>query len=139
MKGTQVPTIEEVMTAHDVEVPTHLADQVEVRICHGAVRQGDVIFLPARAGKVANLKPIPAEGIAVVRGEAGGNTHLLVGGGQWAANTSDPAIQGTLVVASDSDPAYLLHPEHGCTAFGEGTFIGRRQQEQAEQIRLVAD
>lgn len=132
-------TYADILTTHDVEVPAHLVAEAEVPLCHGASRQGDVIFLPMRSGEVAGLTPIPAEGIAVVRGEAGGNTHLLVGGGQWAPNTSADAVQGTLVVGSDDDPAYLLHPEHGASAFGKGTYLARRQQEQAEVIRLVQD
>lgn len=131
-------TFQDVMTKHDVEIPAHLVADAEIPVCSGKPqRQGDVFVIPTAAGKVANLKPIPAEGIAVVRGEAGGNTHLLVGAGEWAANTSDPAIQGTLVVKDE--PAFLVHPEHGAQGFGKGTYIVRRQREQAEQIRLVAD
>lgn len=126
------------MTKHDVEIPAHLVADAEIPVVAGKPqRQGDVFVLPMREGKVANLKPIPAEGIAVVRGEAGGNTHLLVGGGEWAPNTNDRAIQGTLVVKDE--PAYLVHPEHGAQGFGPGSYIVRRQQEQAEVIRLVAD
>ena len=127
----------DLLTRHNVEVPPHLAEQAEIPVCTGLMRQGDVLVVPTRSGKVANLKPIPAEGIAIVRGEAGGNTHLLVGGGEWASNTTDPAVMGTLVV--EDDPAYLLHPEHGATGIGSGTYIVRRQREQAEIERLVSD
>lgn len=130
-------TYADVLTKHDVEIPAHLVAGAEIPIVSGPQRQGDVIVLPTREGKVANLKPIPAEGIVVVRGEAGGNTHLLVGGGEWAPNTTDPSIQGTLVVGEES--AYLIHPEHGAQGIGKGSYIVRRQREQADEIRLVAD
>lgn len=130
-------TYEDIMTKHDVELPAHLVADAEIPVLTGAQRQGDVIVLPMRSGKVANLKPIPAEGIAVVRGEAGGNTHRLVGGGQWAPNTTDLATQGTLVVGDE--PAYLIHEEHGAQGIGRGSYIVRRQVEQAEVLRVVAD
>jgi hypothetical protein len=131
-------TYADVMTTHDVEIPDHLVAEAEIPVIDGKPqRQGDVIVLPMRDGQVSNLKPIPAEGIAVVRGEAGGNTHLLVGGGEWVANTTDPTIQGTLVVKDD--PAFLVHPEHGAQGIGTGSYIVRRQREQADIVRLVAD
>ena len=111
---------------------------LEVPVLHGLQRQGDVIVVPMRKGKVAGLKAIPAEGIAVVRGEAGGNTHLLVGAGMWAPNTTDPLIQGTLVVERD-ESAYLIHPEHGATGIGAGSYVIARQREQADVVRLVSD
>lgn len=130
--------LSDIMSTHGVEIPTHLVADAEVPVLTGLQRQGDVLVVPQRAGKVANLAPIPPAGIPVVRGEAGGNTHLLVGGGQWAPNTTDPAIHGTLVVA-EGDAAWLIHPEHGATGIGPGSYIIRRQREQAEVERLVAD
>ena len=95
---------------------------------------------PMRGGLVAGLAPVPPEGIPVVRGEAGGNTHLLVAEGpvSWAPNTTDRAIQGSLVV-EEGGVAYLTHPEHGCQGIGPGHYTVRRQREQAEEIRIVAD
>lgn len=131
-------TLQDVMTPHGVEIPAHLAADAEIPVLTGIQRQGDVFVVPMRKGRVAGLKPIPAEGIAVVRGEAGGNTHLLVGDGQWAPNTTDPADQGTLTVAK-GESAYLIHPEHGGTGIGPGQYVIRRQREQAELERIVAD
>ena len=111
---------------------------VEIPIIAGLPqRQGDVIVIPQREGKVAGLEPIPAEGIPVVRGESGGNTHLLIGAGLWAAAVERGAVQGTLVV--EDQPVYLAHPEHGYLGIGPGSYIVSRQREQAEELRLVAD
>lgn len=130
-------TLSDVMRPHQVAIPAHLEADAEIPVVCGLQRQGDVLVVPARKGKVDKLTPIPPEGLAVVRGEAGGNTHLLVGGGLWAPNTTDPAVMGTLVV--ETEPAYLLHPEHGATGIGSGSYIVRRQREQAQIVRLVAD
>jgi len=132
-----VQTLTEVLSPHGVEIPSHLEAQAEIPVLTGLQRQGDVIVKPHRKGQVANLRPVPAQGIPVVRGESGGNTHLLVGGGLWAENRTDVAIMGTLVV--EREPAYLIHPEHGATGIGPGSYTIERQQEQRDIARLVAD
>lgn len=128
---------------HQVDIPEHLAADAEIPVCAGVTRQGDVIVIPMRAAKVAGQQPVPPEGVPVVRGEAGGNTHLLVADGAgvlWAsrqATATNPDL-GTLTVPEGS-AAYLLHPEHGGTGIAPGDYILRRQVEAAEQARLVAD
>lgn len=132
-------TTEEVMTKHSVQIPAHLVADAEVKVCTGISRQGDIIVIPSRRGKVSGLVPVPPEGIPVVRGEAGGNTHLLVADGtvSWAPRTSDGPALGTLDV--EEGVAYLLHPEHGAAGVGVGQYTARRQVEQADAIRLVQD
>lgn len=133
-------TLDTIMTPHSVEIPAHLEAQAEVPLISGKPqRQGDVMVVPMRKGNVAGLKPVPAEGIPVVRGE-GGHTHLLVAEGpvSWAPATPAGANQGTLVV-EEGGSAYLIHPEHGATGIGPGHSVIRRQREQADEIRLVAD
>lgn len=132
-------TFTEVM--REVEIPPHLAADAEVPVVAGKPqRQGDVMVRPMRKGKIAGLKPVPPEGIAVVRGESGGNTHLLVSEGPvfWAPNTTDRAIQGSLVV-EEGATAFLTHPEHGAQGIGPGHYTIRRQREQADEIRIVSD
>ena len=133
-------TLTQIMAPHSVEVPEHLIADAEVPVISGKPqRQGDVFIVPMRKGGVARLAPVPPEGIAVVRGENGGNTHLLVADGPVLfAPRESGADMGTLVVPEDAT-AYLIHPEHGCNAIGEGTYVVRRQREQAEEIRLVQD
>lgn len=130
-----------VLGAHDVEIPAHLEAQATVPVLTGDQRQGDIIVLATRPGADQG-SPIPAEGIAVVRGEAGGNTHLLVGDGPilWRPQTDggDRLHLGTVTVP-DGSTAYLLHPEHGAQGLAPGTYRIRRQREQADEIRMVAD
>ncbi len=130
-------TLDEIMTAHEVEIPSHLEAQAEVPLLMGLQRQGDVLVVPMRPGQVAGLEPIPQEGIAVVRSESGGNTHLLVGSGKFAARTNGQD-QGTLAV-EEGQSAYLIHPEHGATGIAPGMYTIKRQREMADEIRLVAD
>ena len=50
---------------------------------------------------------------------------------------------GNLIVARLAVPAgavaYLGHPEHGYLGIGPGTYELRRQREQADELRMVAD
>jgi hypothetical protein len=136
-------TYAEILDAHQVEIPAHLEADAEIPVLAGLQRQGDIMVIPMRAAKVAGLQPVPAEGVPVVRGEAGGNTHLLVAVGPgvtWASRTATAANPdlGTLVVP-DGSTAYLLHPEHGATGHAAGDYTIRRQVEAGEQARLVAD
>lgn len=137
-------TYGEVLGAFDVEVPAHLVADAEVPII-GAdepQRQGDVWVDPSmrRPADIGEL--VPPEGVAVVRGEAGGNTHLLVAFGDvwWKAATAraDALAYGTFTVA-DGAEAYLVHPEHGAHRFGPGCYPVSGQREQADEIRRVAD
>lgn len=136
-------TYSELLGSHQVEIPAHLTADAEIPVLSGMQRQGDIMVIPARAAKIAGQKPVPVEGIAVVRGEAGGNTHLLVADGPGVlyaarqATAANPDL-GTLTVPEGS-AAYLLHPEHGASGHGPGDYIIRRQVEAAEQARLVAD
>lgn len=123
--------------------------QVDVPVLTGlAQAQGDLIILP-RPHKQAATKEVPAAGALVVQAESsGGNTHSLhswdgpscywdASGGEGSGNSG--LVLGTLTVP-DNATAYLVHTEeHGANAFGPGTYEIRRQREQADEIRLVAD
>jgi len=139
-----VRTLDQLITTHGVDVDPHLDRQATVPITAGLQRQGDVIVIPAamlaEAEVVTNL--VPREGIPVVRGEAGGNTHLLLGDGPVfyapAPQRSGSLDLGTLTVPAGST-AYLAHPEHAYSGIAPGTYVIRRQREQADVIRVVAD
>lgn len=119
-----------------VEIPAHLEAQAEVPVLGGPQRQGDILVLPTRAGRERGER-IPPEGVPVVRGEATGHTHLLVGDGWWRPAGSGQDL-GMLTVPAGG-AAYLLHPEHGAQGIAPGAYLVRRQREQADEIRLVAD
>lgn len=120
-----------------VEIPEHLVAGAEIPVHTGLQIQGDVAIIPVRSSAKKGVA-IPADGIPVVRGENGGNTHLLVGDGTWAPVETRGLDLGVLTVLKDK-VAYLLHPEHGGNAMGPGCYLFRRQREMADEIRMVAD
>ena len=120
------------------DIPTHLLD-AEIPVLTTVQVQGDVIAVPTRPGADMG-QPIPAEGVVVVRGENGGNTHALFGNGYWrdAVAQRGSLVLGVLTVV-EGEVVHLHHPEHGYNAFGSGTYTFKRQREQADEIRMVAD
>lgn len=138
-------TFGSVLALYDVQIPDETLAELEVPVLSGPQRQGDVLIVPAgRIGKAhREARPIPADGVAVVRGEATGNTHLLHAEGDclWApADLSGGSVNlGTLLV----DPgavAYLIHTdEHGANAIRPGCYSLHGKREMAAEIRRVAD
>ena len=130
-------------------VDSALVDDIDIPVLAGIQRQGDVLVIPHRAGAGPSGQ-VPGDGVPVVRGESGGNTHLLVDMSPLAGQGTEQPIMwrpvsgrsgqdlGELTVPEGS-VAGLLHPEHGATLIGPGYYIIRRQREQADEIRLVAD
>lgn len=136
------PTYGNILTRHDIDIPAHLEADLEIPVLTGLQVQGDVAVIPRRKGRTATPITVPAEGVPVVRGEAGGNTHLLVADGTVVWSPLAPNARGQIlgvVDVPDGSTAYLLHPEHGANAIGPGCYELRRQREQAEEERLVAD
>jgi len=134
-------TLTTLSARHGVELNEHLIADAEVPVLTGIQRQGDVIVVPTRAGADEGL-PVPPEGIAVVRGENGGNTHLLVADGAvtWRAVTAQRGqLALGVVTVPEGSTAYLAHPEHGFMGIAPGTYRVSRQREQADEIRVVAD
>ena len=109
-----------------------------IPVLTGVQFQGDVAVVPTN-GKLAT-GTVPQAGVPVVRGENGGNTHLLLHtpGVTFDAVDNGSLIIGRLTVAENST-AYLAHPEHGYAGIGTGTYGIRRQREQADEIRMVQD
>lgn len=129
-------TLSNLIDRHGVDVHDHLDRDELVPVTAGLQFQGDVAVVPAtRKG----IDPVPAAGVVVVRGENGGNTHLLLADGPVMFTVrEDGQILGFLTVP-DEATAYLAHPEHGFVGIAPGSYELRRQREQADQIRQVAD
>lgn len=134
-------TLAELIDTHGVDVLEHLDRQATVPIHTGLQRQGDVIVVPNPRAKATT--PIPRGGVPVVRGEAGGNTHALVSDGDGVCCDVKTATARNLVLATLTVPegavAYLAHPEHAYSGIGPGRYTLRRQREQADEVRMVAD
>lgn len=140
-------TIESIFKRVNVTIPFDLLGEIEVPVLTGPQRQGDVGIFPRPhlgAAERSSLEPLPVEGVAVVRGESGGNTHWLLGEGLvlWGANRATSTGDLTLGIlhVGEGAVAHLIHEdEHGCNAIGPGTYRLTGKREMADEIRRVAD
>lgn len=123
---------------------TQLAAEWDVPTVTGLQHQGDVSVVPADMVRDYRTPTgvVPRAGVAVVRGESGGNTHRLLAEGDVrfdlrTASATDLTL-GSLHVPAGAT-AWLDHPEHGNTGIAPGSYVLRRKREQAEELRMVAD
>lgn len=134
-------TLEQAIGVHGVAVLDHLDRQATIPTVSDIGRQGDVLIVAKPRGRAA-VNPVPAAGYPAVRGEAGGNTHLILAAGAvfYDPETPNPGKLdlGVLTVAAGAT-GYLAHPEHGYLAVAPGTYVLKRQREQADGLRLVTD
>jgi hypothetical protein len=135
---TATATLRDVTEKFGVSVLEHLDHEASIPTVSKVACQGDVSIL--RVTTKAASTPIPAEGVPVVRGENGGNTHSLHGTAFFdaAPGRAGELTLGTLTVPEDSE-AFLLHPEHGALEITEGTYRIGRQREFAGTWALVRD
>lgn len=135
-----IATLDEAIIRFGVDVLSHLDRAVSIPMVSTIGRQGDVLILTKSSRNATTA--LPAAGFPAVRGEAGGNTHLLLGDGpvfydQHPASATSLTL-GVLTVPAGST-AYLAHPEHAYLGIAPGTYELRRQREQADELRLVTD
>lgn len=134
-------TVNQLIVSHGVDIDPHLDREATVPVSTGLQRQGDVIVIPVRMvrAQAGACNLITREGVAVVRGEAGGNTHLLLADGPVRYDPAPEALTLGVLTVEEGAIAYLAHPEHGYAGIGPGTYVIRRQREQADEIRMVQD
>lgn len=134
-------TLADVTAATGFDVLEHLEAEAEVPVLPGLQAQGDLIIVPVPLAEAADPKPVPPEGIPVIEAVGGGHEHRLFAGQPGTATFGKPNAFGTqaIGVLECTAPAYLLHPEHGATGLAPGRYELRRQREQADTERLVAD
>lgn len=136
-------TLASVLDLHGVTIPDATLAELEVPVLATVQRQGDVLIVPRGPlsdTERADARPVPPEGVAVVRGEATGNTHLLHAEGDVVfARRAGGVALGVLDVAPGSE-AYLIHTdEHGANGIAPGCYALHGKREQADEIRRVAD
>lgn len=137
-------TLAEVTGRYDFAVLEHLEAEAEVPVLEGLQAQGDLIAVPleqaGRPVRYDGLVPVPAEGVAVIEAVGGGHEHRLFASvpGTAMLGLAPSGVQDIGVVEC-TEPVYLLHPEHGATGLAPGRYMLRRQREQADEERLVAD
>lgn len=131
------------ITLHDAEQRygishlDHLDRDADLPVVDTIGFQGDVAII-ANATLQATT-PIPRRGYPVVRGENGANTHALYGQGFYDAEAASDGLVLGVVTVPDGGTALLSHPEHGGLLLAPGSYQLRRQREQADEIRMVAD
>lgn len=135
--------LDQLIQTHSIDVHDHLDREMSIPILTGMQRQGDVLVIPAAmaAGLEAST-PVPATGVPVVKGENGGNTHALVADGPVFCDVRTASVQNltlATVTVPEGSTAYLAHPEHGYSGIGPGSYVLRRQREQGDVQRMVAD
>jgi hypothetical protein len=126
-----VSTLGAAIDRHGIEVDGHLDRQALIPVLAGLQAQGDVMVVP-RPGRGPAEAPVPRDGVPVVRGEFGGNTHTLLAEGDVrfdaVAGAEESLDLGVLTVA-EGTVAYLAHPEHAYSGIAPGTYLLRRQRE----------
>lgn len=137
-------TLADITRTTGFEVLEHLEAEAEVPVLDGLQAQGDLFIVPrAVAGRPLQYEAaveVPADGIAVIEAVGGGHEHRLFAGVPGTATFADsPAAGQDIGLLECTEPAYLLHPEHGATGLAPGSYVLRRQREQADEERLVAD
>lgn len=121
------------------------AADIDVPILGGPQRQGDIAWFPRAPLSAAEAKvatPVPAEGVALVIGEATGNTHTLQSEPAGAVMFA-PRDSGTLIgviFVPDEAVGWVTHTdEHGHHGIAPGTYELRGKRTQREEIERVQD
>lgn len=134
-------TLGSLIDTHQVDVHEHHDRDELVPVLTGMQRQGDVLVV-RRSDLPPATTTVPRQGVPVVRGENGGNTHLLLASGDVRCDvrTADARnLTLAVVTVAEGATAYLAHPEHAYSGIGPGTYRLTRQREQADELRMVAD
>lgn len=142
--------LSELLDRTGLDVLDHLERQIQVPVINGLQAQGDLLVLPlallptvtvvnaSRLNSASYWRPVPPNGVELVRGVAGNNPHTLVADPhtcEWTGAVRDPLGLG-IAVFHNTEPAYLVHPEHGASGVAPGRWLVRRQQEYAATGRV---
>ncbi|MFC5183086.1 hypothetical protein [Actinomadura harenae] len=131
-------TLSDLTRQTGLDVLDHLEMDAAIPVLDGLQAQGDLIVVPladlADAVTVedrARWRPVPPDGVEVLRGGAGGNPHTLVAeplSCRWTEDLHDRDGLALGVLRADR-PVHLMHPEHGASGIAPGTYAIRRQRE----------
>ncbi|GAA3027968.1 hypothetical protein [Actinokineospora globicatena] len=118
-----------------LSVLDHLEREVTIPVLDGIQAQGDLIVIPAAIvgaaidSAPARWVPVSPQGVDLLRATNGANPHTLVGAAcHWTTGVRDTLALAVALVRN-TEPAYLIHPEHGGTGIAPGYWIIRRQRE----------
>nr|BFE38054.1 hypothetical protein GCM10010200_103050 [Actinomadura rugatobispora] len=135
MTGT---TLSDLTRRTGLDVLDHLEREAAVPVVDGLQAQGDLIVIPfamvedaVRLPDPKRWRRVPAAGVELLRGAAGGNAHTLVADPGACTWTTDLYDREALALGAfrATEVVYLLHPEHGGSGVAPGTYVVRRQRE----------
>lgn len=134
-------TLGDITTATGFAVLEHLEAEAHVPVLDGLQAQGDLFIVPAPASQMSGARPVPSDGLAVIEAVDGGHEHRLFASepGTAVFGVAVSGLPQVIGVLECTAPAFVLHPEHGATGIAPGRYELRRQREQADEERLVAD
>lgn len=136
-------TLGQLIDAHGFDVLDHLDREAEIPVLGGLQAQGDLLIVPLADAAPVSRRPaaeVPAAGIAVIEPVGSGHEHRLFAGSPGTATFGFAAAGGQDIgVLECTAPAFVAHPEHAYTGVAPGAYVLRRQREQADEERLVAD
>jgi hypothetical protein len=134
-------TLGQLIAKHGFDVFDHLDRDLEIPVHAGLQAQGDLFIIPAdpdRGGREETA--VPPDGIAVIEAGGGGHEHRLFAGQPGTAFFTPAGTGGQDIgLLECTEPAYIAHPEHAYAGIAPGTYTLRRQREQADEERFVAD
>jgi len=134
-------TLGQLIETHSFDVLDYLDRDVEIPVLSGLQVQGDLIIIPCAfsvLNKTSRPQKVPPEGIAVIPATGSGHEHRLFAS---VAGTASLATGSStdIGILTCTEPAYIAHAEHAYTGVAPGCYTLRRQREQGEEERLVAD
>jgi len=140
--STTVTTLADAEQAFGIEHYDYLDKSADIPVVSRIAAQGDVLIV-RRDEAIPATTTVPAAGFPVVRGENGGHTHALYGPVCFDPSAGagiDPSDLdlGVLTVPAGAQ-GLLSHPEHGGLLIEPGTYVVKRQREQADVARFVED
>ena len=133
-------TLRQLIDKYGFDVHDHLDRDLEIPVHAGLQAQGDLFIIPADPNRDSQGAPVPLDGIPVIEAVGGGHEHRLFAGQPGTAFfTPAGAREQDIGLLECTESAYIAHPEHAYAGIAPGTYILRRQREQADWDRFVAD
>jgi hypothetical protein len=134
-------TLGQLIEKHGFDVLDHLDRDLEIPVHAGLQAQGDLFIIPVDPNRrIGHGTAVPLDGIAVIEAVNGGHEHRLFAGQPGTAFFTPAGAGGQDIgLLECTEPAYIAHPEHAYAGIAPGSYMLRRQREQADQERFVAD
>ncbi|HEY1820371.1 MAG TPA: hypothetical protein VGG83_10610 [Trebonia sp.] len=140
--STTITTLADAERAYGTEHYDYLDKAADIPVVSRIAAQGDVLIVRAE-GVAPSTVPVPAAGFPVVAPVGQGHTHALFGPVFYTPSSTGSQDPSDLDLGVLTVPAgvqgLLSHPEHGGLLVEAGTYVVRRQREQAHVVRFVED